>query len=273
MRLMLTLTILSAVACSTAPTPYQTKQDQQGYSDKIIDSNLRVAEFQGNAETKKETAELYAKFRAIELCQEMKQPTTHIMLVKDKTYSKEITQTSTTGPSYYYGASPYYGRYGGYGPAYGMSYGGASTVSSNETYTYPLFEVYFECTETPKDGRISLVNLSGSQVEAIVKDLKGAVQVDEVLPDSPNAGKLKKLDIIISANGERVTNVLDVYKATRKVNQQNMKIEFYREGVKKQTVVSFLDVKELVGQAQKEIIKAACNVENIKETNSNCKKN
>lgn len=262
------LILLSLLGCSTAPTSYvASKNEKEGYSDKIIDTDLRMTNFQGNASTSKESAELFAKFRAIEICHELGQANTHILLVNDKTYSKEISQTSATGPSYYYGMSPYYGRYD-----YGMSYGPTTVMTTNETYTYPMYEVYFECVEKPMDARISLKNLSSSQMGPLIKDLQGAVQVAEVLEDSPNLGKLQNADIVFMANGERVTSVLSLYKLSRAAHQQNFKVEFFRNGVKKQTTVGFKDVSELVAHAQAEIIKAACKDENIKAKNKLCKK-
>lgn len=267
--MLLILMILFVTACSTSPTLYVPLEDNKGYSDKIVDTDLRVASFQGNSATKKEDAELYAKFRAIEICQEMGQVYTHILVVQDKTYSKDILQTSSTGPSYYYGMSPYYGRYCGYG---GMSYGMASTTTTSETYTYPLFEVYFECVDRPLDARVSLKNLSSSQMQNLVKDLQGAVQIDDVLSDSPNKGKLKSGDIIITANGQRVDKVLELFQASRRSKQKNFRVEFFRDGVKKETTISFLDVTELVAQAQEEIIKSACKMEGIKDKKSLCLK-
>jgi hypothetical protein len=259
MRVLLFLIILSAVSCSTSPSLYAPSKDKQGYTDETVVDGLRLATFQGNSATKKSSAELYAKFRAIEICFDLKKPYTHILDVRDKTYSKEITQASSTGPSYYYGMSPYYGH----GAGMGMSYGTTSTTISNETYTYPMFDVYFECVDKPLDARVALIVLSQSQMQTLVKDLKGAVQVDNVLEDSPDQGKIQKGDIIIKANGERVTTVLDVFKAARKAKQQNFRIEFFRDGIKKQTEISFLDVSNLVDEVQKDILKQACKVDEI----------
>lgn len=270
MRVLLVVSVLVLVGCSSSPTPYMEFKKDQGYSDQILNTNLRMTTFKGNSSTKKESAELYAKFRALEICEDQKKPYTHIMLVKDKTYDKEIAQTTTTGPSYYYGASPYYGRYGGYGGV-GYAYGSASTTTYNETYTYPVFEVYFECVDRPLDAGVSLINLSSSQMETLVKDLQGGVQVDDVLKDSPNQGKIQKADIIITAGGERVDKVIDVYSASRKNPGQPMKVEFFRNGVKKVTTASFADVTEMVAEAQKEIKKKGCEVEGMKDKSKLCK--
>lgn len=269
MQYLLILMLLSILGCSSRPTGYVPEKDKLGYSDKTIGNDLRMASFQGNAKTSKENAELYAKFRAIEICHELNRTHTHFLTVKDMSYSKEISQTTTAGPSYYYGMSPYYGRYGGMGG--GMYYGSAGTTTYNETYTYPMFDVYFECTHKPMDARVALTNVTQSQMQSLVKDLKGGVQVDDVLKDSPNAGKILKADIIIKANGERVDKVIEVYQASRKNMDQPFKVELIRNGVRKTVQVKFKDVSELVAESQKEIIQAACKQDVIKEKSKVCK--
>lgn len=274
MRVLLSALVLSLVGCATTPTTYKLSKggkEKEGYSDKNMDNLLRIATFQGNSATKKETAELYAKFRAIEICEELGNNLTHIMLVKDNTFSKEISQTTANGPDYYYGASPYYGRYGGYGAGWGMGYGTVTTTTSNDTYTYPMFDVYFECVDKPMDAGVQLINLSASQMKTIVKDLQGAVQVDSVVDGSPNKGRIEKGDIIVRANGERVEKIIDVYHMFRKPSISNYQVELYRNGVKKIVEVKMADVTQQVTDAQNEIIKAACKVKDLKENNKLCK--
>lgn len=268
MKLMALLLLASIYGCST-PTGYEKSSGKEGYSDKSIDQNLKVADFKGNSSTKGDRAELFAKFRAIEVCQKEKNTLAHILTVKDKTTEKNVTQSTTSYPSYYYGASPYYG-YGRYGGGVGMSYSVGSTQTWNETYTYPEFEVYFECTPTPKDARVSFKNLSSSQIKDFVKDLMGAVQVDNVLEDSPNKTRLKVGDIITHANGNRVGSILELYQSNRNSSSPRFKVDFFREGVKKSTDVAFLDVTEMVMHSQKEIIKEACKSNDLKK-NSLCK--
>lgn len=272
MRVLLAALVLVSVGCSTRPTTYQlSTKDKDGYSDKNMDNLLRVATFKGNSATSKETAELYAKFRAIEICEELGNTLTHIMLVKDNTYSKEISQTTATAPTYYYGMSPYYGRGGAYGRGYGMGYGTVSTTTLNDTYTYPMFDAYFECVDRPVDARVSLTNLSASQMKDIVKDLQGAVQVEEVLDDSPNKGTLEKGDIVVRVNNERVEKIIDVYHLLRKPGGSKFRAEVYRNGVKKMVDVKLADVTDQVTESQKEIIKQACKVKDLKDKNKLCK--
>ena len=273
MRFMLILWTLALVGCGSTPTQYvSSSNNKEGYSDRIVDGELRVTTFKGNSATKLDKAELYAKFRAIQICEDVGRPYTHIFLVKDRSHTENVTQTSVVSPTYYYGMAPYYGGYGMYGTGMGISYNTGATQTTNETYNYPMYEVYFECTVKPLDARISLNNLSPSQMESMVMDKEGGVQVDEVLKDSPNAGKLQKADIISKVDGERVTKVLDVYKVSRKNNQKPLAVEFYRDGKKKETTVTFIDVTDMVAHAQKEIIKAACENDVIKDKQKICKK-
>lgn len=220
---------------------------------------------------KKEVAELYAKIHAIEICREMKR-TTHIITVNDKTYTKDITQANTSGPSYYYGMSPYYGRYGGYGPGMSMGYSNYNTTYSTETYTYPHFEVYFECTDRAWDAGVHLKPLSASQMESLVKDLQGAVLVEDVVEYSPNKGTIQKGDIITKVSNERVTKVLDVYEASRKNPGAPLKVNLFRDGRPKVVTATFKDVTDLTVEAENEIVKAGCKMDDVVEKSKICKK-
>ncbi len=260
MKWMPLIFLVTILGCSSSPTRYEeSSSGKNGYSDKAIDSNLKLATFLGNSTTKKENAELYAKFRAIEICSETN-TYAHILLVKDKTFQKEISQTTTNYPSYsYYGASPYYGRYGT-----GVGYGAVSTNTWNESYTYPLFEVYFECVPKPMDARMSFNVLSQSQMKDFIKDLKGAVQIEAILPDSPNKNQFKVADIITHVNGKRVDSILELYQTSRSAVGKKIVVNFIREGNKKTAEVKQLDVTDLVDHSQKEIVKAACKIDELK---------
>jgi hypothetical protein len=266
MKAILFALTLVLVGCSSSSS-YIKKSKDYGYTDQVVDNQLRQASFVGNSKTTKDRAALFAKFRAIEVCHDLKNPLTHFLQIKDKTYSKEVSQAYTSYPSYYYGASPYYGSMG-----MGGYYGPASTTVSNETYTYPSFEVYFECTPTPMDARMAFKELSQSQVSQFLNDLKGAVQVDQILPDSPNKDTLKVADIIYQANGTRVATLLELFRASRQAGQKDFKVDIIREGSKKQVTVNFLDVKDKAMEAQHTIIKEACKISDLKDSNELCKK-
>lgn len=271
MRTISIFLLLSIIGCSSSPTNYVPRKSDQGYSDQQVADELRMAEFQGNAQTKKESAELFAKFRSIEVCREMNKET-HIMLVNDKSYSKNVVQANTTGPDFYYGMSPYYGRYGAYGPGMTMGYSNYNTNYTTQEYTYPHFEVYFECVDKSFDAGMHFQNLSASQVSTLVKDVAGAVQVNDVADYSPNKGVFQKGDIITHVAGERVTKQLDVYKASRKTPGAPIRIDFFRDGKKKSGTAQFKDVTDMVKEADAEIIKAACKEKTMSDENKICKK-
>jgi hypothetical protein len=258
--------LLMLAACST-PTGYVAgkNEDAKGFKDSVVSQELRMATFQGNEKTEKTVAELYAKFRSIEVCQELGKKFSHILLVKDRTHTEEVTETaSVAAPSYYYGVSPYYGA------MTPIPYT-TPTQTISKSRTYPAFDVYFECVDKPFDARISFQNLSHSQVKDIVKDMMGAVQIDEVLSESPNLHKLQKGDIIYKVDGQRVGKILDVYEVSRRNAQAPVKVDFFREGQKRKTTVTYKDVTDLVKKAQEEIIKSACNIGDIESKSSLCK--
>lgn len=271
MKLMALILMFVMIGCSSSSS-YKAKKGDDGYTDQIIDGNLRMVTFQGNSKTSKERAETFAKFRAIEICKEMNSPIAHILVVKNQSFQKEISQTSTYYPSYYYGAAPYYGRYGPYGAGVNMYYAPAGTTVSNETYEYPKFDVYFECVTNAVDSRVSFKPLSQSQVEKFSQDMKGGVEVDEVLPDSPNKNVVKSADIILKANGNRVGSIVELYKESRNVAGKNLKLDIIREGKPKVVEAKFVDVTEMASESQNAIIKEFCKLTEKEEKHQVCKK-
>ncbi|WPU65915.1 PDZ domain-containing protein [Peredibacter starrii] len=273
MRSIAIMSLIALVGCASEPASYKESKGKTGFSDKIVDQNLRVSTFQGNSATKKEKAQLYAKFHAIELCKEMNQPYTHILTIRDTSFQKEITQTNTYGPTYYYGVSPYYGRYGAYGAGVSMygAYGPMNTQTTTDVKPVPQFDVYFECVPKAMDARMSFKSLSASDMKNLMQDVKGGVQVEEILPDSPNKNILQVGDIIIKGNGTRVEKVVELYQAHRNSNANQFTVEFFRNGKMKSANVKFLDVTEMVGTAQNEILKEACKEDGIKGVRDICK--
>jgi hypothetical protein len=257
--------LIAACACSS-PSSYAPNKGKYGYSDKIIDPHLRMVNYLGNASTKKKDAALYAKFRAIEICLDNKSPYTHFLTMRDNTFEEQSTEAVTYYPSAYYGASPYYGRYDSY-----MGYGPTSSHVYTETHSYPKFDVFFECVSEPMDARMSFNVISHSQLKDLVKDMKGGVQVENILPDSPNKNALKPADIIISLNGTRVGNIQELFQASRNVIGDKVWVEFFRNGEKKKADIKFRDVTDMVAEAQAKIIKDACKKSSVSDSSHHCK--
>jgi S1-C subfamily serine protease len=106
--------------------------------------------------------------------------------------------------------------------------------------------------------------LSQSQMKDFIKDLKGAVQIEAILPDSPNKNQFKVADIITHVNGTRVDSILELYQTSRIAVGKKIVVNFIREGNKKTAEVKQLDVTDLVDHSQKEIVKAACKIDELK---------
>lgn len=258
--------------CATKPTPYQSMKKKEGYKERVVENDLLAVTFKANSATKKKNAELYAKFRAIETCHEKGKKLTHFLDVVDKTQSKKVTKTDSTGPSYYYGMSPFYGRYyGGWGMGMGVGINSVSTRSWDETYTYPEFDVFYQCTDEVQDSRIFFKQVTAENMKLLVKDLKGALQVEKVLEDSPNRNTIEVGDIVLRANNQRIETVLELYWARKMMPEKNVSLDILREGVRKKVTLLNKDVSEIVGEMQQEIIKTACSKKDIKKERALCK--
>ncbi len=249
--------------CATKPTKYQSMKKSEGFKDRVVENDLLAVTFKANSATKKDKAELYAKFRAIESCYEKGKNLTHVLDVMDKSQTKKVTKTDSTGPSYYYGMSPYYGRYyGGWGMGMGVGINTVSSRSWNETYVYPEFEVFYQCRDKVEDSRIFFKQISAENMKLLVKDLKGALQVEKILEDSPNKESLEVGDIILKVNNQRIESVLELYWESK---GKNANLDIFREGVRKKVVLKNKDVSEAVEKTQLEIIRTACQKEEIKK--------
>lgn len=268
MKIVTILLVLSVFGCATKPTEYRSMKKQEGYKERVVENDLLSVTFKANSSTKKERAELFAKFRAIESCQEKGKSLTHILDVVDKTRSQQVTKTDSIGPAYYYGMSPFYGRYYGAGWGMGMGFNTVSTRSWNETYTYPEYEVFFQCVNDVKDARIYFKQISAETMKILVKDLKGSLQVERVLDDSPNKGAIEVGDIILKVNGERIESVLELFRIAK---NKTATLDILREGEKKKVSLKLIDVSNIVKETQNGTISAACGKDKLKEKREICK--
>jgi predicted DNA-binding antitoxin AbrB/MazE fold protein len=224
-----------------------------------------MTSFQANSRTKKSTAELFAKFRAVETCHEAGKAHAHLLAVKDR--SREKTVTRSDGhvygfPSYYYGMSPFYGPH--YGMGFGMGINMMRTNTWDETYLFPHINVIYQCADSVAEPEVILREVPPQEMNHLVKDLKGALQVERVLEGSPNAGTLKRGDLILKAEGERLEHNHEVLRLFRN-GQREVLIEILREGERRRVQLRAADVTEKVSQTQKEIIAAACDNKDTRE--------
>jgi hypothetical protein len=256
--------LLLAISCaSNNPTPYQKqKKKELGYSDSQTD-NLRIATFRGNSYTSKEKARRYAEFRAIEICRESTEKHANIMDVFDKTVEKEITRSSgsTWGPSYF-GMYPYYSRYSSFG--IGAGFNTISTNSWNETLTFPIIDVYFTCAKEVYRPLLFFKELPAGDIKHLVKDVKGAIQVEKIPEKSPNGNVLETGDIILRGNGIRIEKVYQFINLFAPGNQ-NVKVDLLREGDLRKVTVKSEEITDKVKKMEKEIIQKVCKYKNKKE--------
>ena len=260
------LLLALAIGCSSSkPTSYRKEKKQEGYRDKTFE-DLRVASFKANTHTKKSLAHTYAEFRAIEICRREKKHA-NIIDVFDKTVEKEITKSSggVWGPSIYGGMYPY-SRYSRIG--FGMDYGTVSTNSWNETLTFPFLEVYYTCSDKILRPLLQMKELKADDIKHLVKDVKGALQVEKILTESPNSRTLEVGDILLKVNGKRVEKI---YELIRFFNERSsVSVELLREGERVKTSVTAKDVTPEVIASEEKVIKKVC--EDVKNKRAICPK-
>ena len=205
--LKLTSLLILLLGCASKPTPYQPMKKHEGYKEKTLEG-LQVVVFRGNSYSKKAKARFYAEFRAIEVCRETGFKLANIFDFMDKTTSRDVIRTSSFGPSYYYGMSPFYSRYSGFGMSAG--FGNSVHDSWKETYVYPNIEVVFRCSNEAVRPELLLREVPAEEMKHLVKDLKGALQVEKVPEDSPNKGNLLPGDIILKLGETRIQRIYEL---------------------------------------------------------------
>lgn len=256
--------LILAVSCaSNNPTPYQKqKKKQLGYNDRKTE-DMRIVTFRGNSYTSKDRALRYAEFRAIEVCQRQDKKHANIMDTVDKTVEKEITRSTGTGwgPSYF-GMYPYYSRYSSFGV--GAGFNTISTNSWNETLTFPVIDVYFTCANRIFRPNLLFQELSGEKVKHLVKDVKGAIQVEKILEDSPNKSDIETGDIILKARGKRIEKVFELINHFGE-NGQSVEAEILRDGERRKILLKSKDVTDEVIKAEEKITKRVCDDKNKKK--------
>lgn len=249
--------------------PYD-KEERGGYSQEKFSETLDSVVFQGNRFTKRQDAEAFARFRAIEICHEEGLPLTQIIGVLDKSSEKEVTRSSSNVygfPSYFYGYSPFWSRYSGVGFSAGINT--VSSESWSETLTYPRYEVLFRCVEKVIEPELILREVPAPEMRHLVKDLKGGLQVEKIMKSSPNQ-KLKLQDIILFAGGERITQNWQLLSA---FDAKNIKVSsvILREGERRNIELKGKEVTEETLKSQQETINSVCKFEEV-ATRSLCKK-
>jgi len=270
LRAFIILFIITGCA-STKPTAYKKEKKHEGFSDDSFE-DLKIARFKGNSYTKKELAQKYAEFRAIENCSP-EQKHANMIDIFDKTIQKEVTRTSGTnwGPSSYFGMYPYYSRYSSFGIGAGFST--ISANSWNETLVYPIIEVYYSCAEKIMRPDIIFKEISTQDMKHLVKDVKGAIQVDKIQDNSLNKTAVEVGDIILKANGKRVEKVYELIRLFTAHNP-DVTVQILRDGERVVAKMHGRDVTSEIVKAEQEIIQKVCSDKKDQDhlkTNALCK--
>lgn len=269
MRAFMILILCFFVGCSHhTRSKYASYKKHEGYQEKT-ENGSRMVNFEGNSYTKVKDAELFANFRAVEICLSEGKKLAHILDMVDRTKKQEIIRSSGgTYPSYYYGMSPYYGRYSNFG-MFG-TFGTGSHSMWKEIIVTPDLGVVFECSDQVWGPELLLKEISPEQMKLLVKDLKGGLQIEAVLEKSPNSKSFELGDILLKGDGLRLQKNLDVFRIFNSIpNKKSMKVDLLREGVRMSLIMKSTDISREILESQNKIIQLACGYEEIK-TNQLC---
>lgn len=260
---------LGSVSCSTKRSEYAPYKDKAGYREGQEDG-LQKTSFKGNSKTKVNDAEVFASFRALELCQQKNKKLVHIFDVINNTKKEEVIRTSGGGysPSYYYGMSPYYGRYSSFGLGIGMSSGSAW----KESLTYPDIDILYDCVDKAWGPEVVFRDVSAENMKLLVKDLKGGIQVERIIEGSPNTA-IEVGDIILKMDNVRIEKGREIQKAFNgEKPKTSITLDILREGIRKQVKLVSKEISDKVLECQNKMTEHACGYEEIKKKNGLCKK-
>lgn len=263
--------LILLASCSTKRTQYQKYEKKTGgYSDAVVEDGIHAARFEANSLTKRTYANLFARFRSLEECREEGKPYSHILGIIDRSSTKKVMRSDGDywGPSYYggVGMSPFYNRYSGFGFSTGINF--INSRSWEETLVYPEVEVLYHCTDKVYEPEMVMRDIPPDDMKHLVKDLKGGVQVERILPDSPNKD-IHEEDIIIRADGKRVMKGHEIL-ALFKDGPRAVPIEVLREGERKTLTLRAHDVTKTVDQNLHAMKDKACKFEDVKKKSHLC---
>ena len=264
--------MLAFTSCSSKRTQYHRYEKKEGgYSDRVVEDGIHAARFEANSRTKTSYAELFARYHSLEQCRREGKPISHILGVINKSSTKRVLRSDGDywGPSYSYGLgmSPFYSRYGGFGFSTGINM--INSRSWEETLVFPEIEVLYHCTDKVYEPEIVMRDVPPEEMKHLVKDLKGGIQVEKILPGSPNK-ELAQEDIIIKAEGKRITKghqVLALFKDA----PYPVKVEVLREGERRTISLRASDVTKTVDENLTVMKKKACDFEDVKKESSLCR--
>lgn len=246
------LVLITGCATNRA-TPYEPHGPQGGYSDSKVDEHLKGARFAGNQYTDKKDVIILSKFRAQEICNEQGYKFARIFGLKDVTVATDV-QMSTAQSQVSGGGMFSYFR------------GNAQGQSWKQTIQSPSIDTYFTCSNKVYTVQTVLKVLTAEDVKLFVKDLMGAIQVQDILSDSPNKGILQRGDILLRANGERVTTVPQIAAVVdASPDKEKIVVDLIRDGHPLKTKVKAIDTTESNLSDANAIISTACQMKTVKK--------
>jgi hypothetical protein len=234
-----------SVGCATTRTKYEPEGKRGGYSDKELDDKgIMVARFAGNAFTNSNDALALSEFRALEVCYERGFKVARMYgtqnLSAAQTIQRSSSDFSATGNRNYIS-------------------GNGNSTTWNQTVHYPTFDTYFSCTNQAYMTKVKLKVISAEDMKPLVKDLMGALQVQDFLDDSPNRDLLQIGDFIIKVEGTRVQNMAAVINAIdRSKNKDGIALGIIRDGKSLTVSVKAVDGTSVLEKETKKLIFKAC---------------
>lgn len=266
--------IISILGCAVlagcaSRSKYEPYGSSGGYSEAAIDKRIMVARFSGNAYTVASDANIFSQFRAVEVCEEKGFRVTRFFGTQNKTVSKDI-QRSHSETS----ASPQ--QINGTGYSYGNNVningtisGGNSTTNSSawtQTLKFPTFDTYFTCTNEAYLTKFLGKPVSAEQMKPLVKDLMGAVQVQEIMDGSPNKGVLHVGDIVYKINDERIASVPQLSAIVDSASDKNkIQADIFRDGNAMKVLLQAEDGTQNFAKASEDLKTRACQVPEVKK--------
>jgi hypothetical protein len=137
--------------------------------------------------------------------------------------------------------------------------------SWNDTLTFPTFDSFFSCTHQAYMMKVKMKSVSAEDMRSMVKDLMGAVQVENVMAESPNRGILHTGDFVIKINNERVQNIHQISAVVDAAeNKENLSVSLIRDGQTMTVIAKATDASSMIMEQNRKIISSACIVPEIK---------
>lgn len=253
--LLIVLTTGLLSGCGTMRTKYQPHGESGGYSEQRIDDKIMVARFVGNAYTHPNDARNFSQFRAVEICNEAGYKIAHIYGTEDKSSFQNVQKTS----DYSWVTANINKK----DSIYGNQFGNSSTW--NETYQYPVFDTYFSCSNQAYMLKLLLKPITAEDMKPYVKDLMGALQVEDFDEGSANQGVLNVGDFIVKVDGIRIQNLLQFGKAIDGAKNKNrINISIVREGKTLSVSAVAIDATAMMREMTKKLTAIVCPISEIK---------